>query len=198
MFKILVASNNSHKVKEIKYALKDISKIKIYSFKDLGVKVEVTEDGNTLEKNAYKKAKEVFNVFKIPSISDDTGLFTDALNGEPGVFSARYSGEDATYVSNCSKLLEKLEAIPFEKRTAYFETVICFYINEDNYHFFRGICKGNIDIEMKGKNGFGYDPLFVPEGFKKSFAEMKDEEKNKISHRALALNNFADYIRSNY
>lgn len=198
MFKILVASNNSHKVTEIKFVLKDINEIKIYSFKDLGVKVEVTEDGNTLEKNAFKKAKEVFNVFKIPAISDDTGLFTDALNGEPGVFSARYSGEDAAYSENCSKLLQNLEAVPPEKRTAYFETVICFYINEDNYHFFRGICKGNIDIEMKGENGFGYDPLFIPEGFKKSFAEMTDEEKNKISHRALALKNFADYIRSNY
>lgn len=198
MFKILVASGNSHKISEIKFVLKEINKLKILSYKDLGVSVEVTEDGDTLEKNAFKKAKEVFNVFKIPVISDDTGLFTDALNGEPGVYSARYSGADAAYSENCSKLLFNLKVVPFEKRTAYFETVICYYLSENNFHFFKGICKGKIDFDMKGGNGFGYDPLFIPDGFKKSFAEMPEEEKNKISHRSLALKKFADYIRSNH
>lgn len=196
MIKILVASNNSHKITEINYALKDIPNVKIHSLKDFGIKTEVIENGETLEANAFKKAKEIYDVLKIPALSDDTGLFADALNGEPGVYSARYAGDTASYYDNCIKLLSNLKNTPFENRTAAFETVICFYVNNYKHYFFKGICRGIISNVLKGKNGFGYDPVFIPEGYNISFAEMSEEEKNKISHRALALNNFREFVRN--
>lgn len=196
MIKILVASNNSHKITEIIYALKDIPNVKILSLKDFGIKTEVLENGETLESNAFKKAKEIYDVLKIPALSDDTGLFADALNGEPGIYSARYAGDTASYYDNCIKLLSNLKNIPYENRNACFKTVMCFYLNNCKYHFFNGICKGKIANDFKGKNGFGYDPVFIPEGYKKSFAEMSEKEKNKISHRALALNSFREFVRN--
>ncbi len=196
MIKIILASNNPHKITEINYALKDIPNVKIFSLKDFGIKAEVIENGETLEVNAFKKAKEIYDILKIPTLSDDTGLFADALDGEPGVYSARYAGDNASYYDNCIKLLSNLENIPHEKRTAGFKTVICFYLNKSKHYFFNGICKGIIANDFKGENGFGYDPVFIPEGYTKSFAEMSEEEKNNISHRALALNNFRDFVRN--
>lgn len=197
MKKILIASGNHNKITEIKYALKDIPEIELLSLKYFGIKVEVTEDGDTLEKNSFKKAEEIFNIFKIPSLSDDSGLFVDAINGEPGIFSARYAGENASYEDNCNKLLLNLENIPSEKRDAYFETVICFYINKNEYYFFKGICKGKIISEFRGENGFGYDPLFIPDGHIKTFAEMPENEKNLISHRVNALKEFRNFLMAN-
>lgn len=196
MIKILLASNNSHKITEINYALKDIPNVKILSLKNFGIKTEVIENGETLEVNAFKKAKEIYDVLKIPALSDDTGLFADALSGEPGVYSARYAGDTASYYDNCIKLLSNLKNIPDENRTAGFKTVMCFYVNSCKHYFFNGICKGKISNVLKGKNGFGYDPVFIPEGYNISFAEMSEEEKNKISHRALALNNFREFVRN--
>ncbi|HMS64744.1 MAG TPA: RdgB/HAM1 family non-canonical purine NTP pyrophosphatase [Ignavibacteria bacterium] len=193
--KILSASNNLHKVEEIKYALNDLHDIKIISLSYFGIKTNVNENGDTLEKNALKKAKETYDILKIPAISDDTGLFTIALKGEPGVRSARYSGENASDSENCNKLLINLREISEENRKAYFETVICFYINENNIQYFNGICNGKIDFVKKGENGFGYDPVFIPDGFEKSFAEMTNAEKNEISHRAKAMTKFKEYIK---
>jgi len=196
MKKILIASGNVHKITEIKSVLKGIEYINILSLKDFGITIDVTEDADTLEGNALKKAKEIYNVFKISTVSDDTGLFVDALDGAPGVYSARYAGEDASYSDNCLKLLSNLNNVPAENRTARFESVICFYLNEEVNYFFKGICEGKIIYEPRGKNGFGYDPLFVPDGFDLTFAEMNDVEKNKISHRGVALMKFKEKLKN--
>ncbi|MDQ3021079.1 MAG: RdgB/HAM1 family non-canonical purine NTP pyrophosphatase [Bacteroidota bacterium] len=196
MGRILIASNNDHKISEINSILKNKSVIELFCLKDFGLPVEVIEDGRTLEENAFKKAREISKIFNIPTLSDDTGLFVDALNGEPGVYSARYSGENASYQDNCKKLLSELENIEVKKRTARFESVLCFYVNDKEFYFFKGICEGIILKRERGKNGFGYDPLFLPEKSDKTFAELDDEEKNKISHRAISLNKFKNFSDS--
>lgn len=195
MQKILIASNNSHKISEIKSVLYH-SNLKLLSLKDFGIAVDVVEDGNTLKENAFKKAKEVYNILGIPALSDDTGLFVEVLNGEPGVYSARYAGEDATYEDNRNKLLGRLNSISDEKKNARFESVICFHVNEKEFYFFEGICEGTIIKEVRGTNGFGYDPVFLPKGFNKTFAELSDKEKNEISHRAIALQKFSKFYKS--
>lgn len=196
MNKILIATGNSHKVKEIKLMLKEIPGLNILSLKDFCIKPEISEDEDTLKKNSLKKAGETYKILKIPCMSDDTGLFTDALNGAPGVHSARYSGENATYESNCKKLLTELNNVPLKDRNAYFETVICLYINDNENYFFNGICKGRIINEVRGKYGFGYDPVFVPEGYDRTFAEMTNEEKNNVSHRSAAVKSFAGFLKN--
>ncbi|MEO6695698.1 MAG: RdgB/HAM1 family non-canonical purine NTP pyrophosphatase [Ignavibacteria bacterium] len=196
--KILIASGNSHKISEIISVLKDFKNLELLSLKDFGVSVDVIEDGKTLNDNAFKKAKEIYGIFKIPTISDDTGLFVDALNGEPGVYSARYAGEHASYSDNCKKLIENLKNHSLEKRTARFESVICFYVNDNEYYLFNGICEGKIIFDGRGEKGFGYDSLFVPDGLDLTFAEMSDEEKNKISHRGRALQEFKMSICENH
>lgn len=193
-----MATNNSNKVKEIRSVLASVSNISIYSLNDFGISVEVTEDGNTLEENALLKAEHVYKLLNIPTISDDTGLFVEALNNEPGIYSARYAGEDATYKDNCIKLLSELKDVKMENRKARFESVICFYQGKNKYEFFKGICHGEIIEKERGENGFGYDPLFVPEEMSKTFAELTSPEKNKISHRALALKLFKEHIALNY
>lgn len=193
MKKIILATSNSNKISEIKSILKDVPDLRILSIQDFGVTPQISEDKNTLEENSFKKAVCIYNIFRIPAVSDDTGLFVDALNGEPGVHSARYAGVNASYSDNCRKLFQNLKNIPPENRSARFETVICFY--PDN-KLFRGICEGRISNEPKGKNGFGYDPMFIPEGFEKTFAELSDSEKNNISHRSKALQEFRKYLLS--
>lgn len=196
MNKILLATGNSHKINEIKFMLQNFQGLEIFSCKDFCIKPIVAEDENTLEKNSFRKASETFSILKIPCVSDDTGLFVEALNGRPGVLSSRFSGENATYESNCRKLLHELRDVKGKDRNAVFETVICFYINDKEYYFFNGICKGKIINEIRGNDGFGYDPLFVPEGYDRTFAEMTNEEKNKISHRAIAVKSFAEFLKN--
>ncbi len=193
MNKVLIASNNSNKIFEIKNIL---GENQLISLKDFGVSIDVTEDGNTLEDNAFKKAKEFSKVLNLPALSDDTGLFVDALDGAPGIYSARYAGENVSYKDNCNKLLANLKKTEPGKKNAVFVCVICFYVNEKEFYFFKGECKGKIIAEARGVNGFGYDPLFVPDGYNKSFAELTDEEKNKISHRAVSLNKFKEFSDS--
>lgn len=193
MNKLLIASGNQHKITEIKSMLKTVPNLTIRSLKDFGISIEVDEDGDTLRDNAFKKAKEYSEFFEMPALSDDTGLFVDALNGEPGVFSSRYSGENATYDDNKKKLLNSLKNVPEERRTAEFRSVICYYVDPKEYYFFEGICKGKIIFEERGENGFGYDAVFVPDNFKKTFAELTESEKNKISHRAIALLKFREF-----
>lgn len=198
MNKILIASNNRYKFSEIASVLSTLPDIKLYSLKDFGINVDVTEDGNTLEENALIKAKAIYDLSGVATLSDDTGLFVKALNGEPGVYSARYAGEKATYEDNCIKLLKNLKDISDENRTAQFESVICFYVNEKEHYFFKGVCSGKIINEKRGKSGFGYDPLFEPNGYEKTFAEMTNEDKNKISHRSKALEAFRKFISLYY
>jgi XTP/dITP diphosphohydrolase len=194
--KIILATNNKHKVEEIKNIL-DSQSIKLLTLNDLNIKIEIVEDKKTLEGNSRKKAEEVHKISKLPTLADDTGLFVEALNREPGVYSSRYSGENATYESNCRKLLKNLEGIPDTNRNAYFKTVVCYYVSENNYYFFEGIMNGKIISEHRGKNGFGYDPIFVPDGFDKTYAEMTDKEKNSVSHRAKAFQKVNEYLINN-
>ena len=150
---------------------------------------DVEEDGTTLEENALKKAEELHRLTNGIVIADDTGLFVDALNGAPGVYSARYAGEPTSDKNNRELLLENLKDVPYEKRTAHFKTVIAVVFEDGSKMTAEGSAFGVIGFEEKGKNGFGYDSLFISDDRGKTFAEMTDEEKNKISHRARALQN---------
>ncbi|SCG82094.1 nucleoside-triphosphatase [Proteiniborus sp. DW1] len=184
---LIVSSDNSHKIAEIKSILKDLP-ITVLSKTEAGCgDIEVIEDGDTLEENATKKAVEIAKRANGIVIADDTGLFVDRLNGEPGVYSARYSGENATYISNNQKLLKKLEGVPLEDRTAKFKTIIAIVLEDKSVKLVSGECTGQIGFEPKGENGFGYDPLFIVDGYGKTFAELGEEIKNTISHRANAL-----------
>lgn len=191
--KILIATNNKHKVNEIKNILNN-DNFELFTLSDLIIDIEVEEDKNTLEGNALKKAEEMFKITKMPTLADDTGLFVEALNGEPGVFSSRFAGENATYDDNCKKLLKCMKDIPEGKRKAYFKTVVCFYEYENKYHFFNGICNGHITTQKYGEKGFGYDPLFIPDGFERTYAEMSDKEKNSISHRGKAFKKAGEFL----
>lgn len=192
--KIILSSGNNHKIKEIKNILRNLS-FDIVSKDDLGFKdFDVVEDGETLEDNSFKKALELSKLTKGIIIADDTGLFVDALDGEPGVYSARYAGEHVSYLDNNKLLLKNLENVPLEKRTAYFKTVIAVVLENGKTLKTEGICKGKIAFEPRGENGFGYDPLFIVEGTDKTFSEMTDDEKNKISHRANALLNLKEKL----
>jgi XTP/dITP diphosphohydrolase len=196
MEKIILSSNNTDKVKEIKEIFKDLD-VKIHSKKDLGLeKLEVVENGKTLEANALKKARAIREVVEgYIIIADDTGLFVDALNGEPGIYAGRFSGEDATYDENNEKLLNELKGIKGSKRSAYFMTVAAIIDKKGNEHLVRGVCKGRISENYRGQGGFGYDPLFIPEGYSESFREMGREKKNEISHRKKALEEVKIKIR---
>lgn len=188
---LIIASNNRHKIEEISEILSGTG-INLFSLKDFSAFPDPEETGTTLFENSLIKAKAVSEKFGKPAIADDTGLFVNALNGEPGVYSARYSGDNATYESNCKKLLKELQT--YTDRSAEFRSVICLYINDSEKYFFEGIVKGNIINEKLGNNGFGYDPLFVPANMNKTFAELTEDEKNKISHRSLALQKLKEFL----
>jgi len=155
---------------------------------------DVVEDGVTLEENAFKKAEELHKLVNGIVLADDTGLFVDALNGDPGVYSARYAGEPASDKNNRLMLLENLKGIPMDKRTAYFKTVIAVVFEDGNKMIAEGRVEGKIAFEERGQNGFGYDSLFIVSDTGKTFAEMSEEEKNSISHRARALINLKEKL----
>lgn len=189
MRRIILSSGNQHKVKEIKEILKYLP-IEVLSKNDVGLnEFDVVEDGTTLEENSIKKSKELSRLVDGIIIADDTGLFVDALGGKPGVHSARYAGDTCSDEDNNRLLLKNLENIPMEKRTAFFKTVISVVLENRESFTAEGVCYGKIGFESKGKNGFGYDPLFIVDGLDKTFSEMSDEEKNSISHRSKALLN---------
>ncbi len=187
MKEVVLASSNPHKIEEIYEILKTLE-YKILSMKEVGLgDMDIVEDGDTFEANSLIKAKAVYEATKMPAIGDDSGLMVDYLNGEPGVYSARYSGEDKNYAANNEKLLKNLEGVPMEKRGAKFVTVITLMFSPEDYVVARGEVHGLIGEELKGSNGFGYDPLFVVPEKGKTFAELTSDEKNSISHRANAL-----------
>lgn len=190
---IVLASRNEHKIEELRATLKPlgIALKSTYDFPDLE---EVEEDQNTLKGNALKKARYVYEQTALPTLSDDTGLEVDALNGRPGVYSARYAGNDASYQDNVDKLMKELFEVPMERRGAQFRTVVAF-VTEDDCYTFEGICRGTIISEERGDGGFGYDPVFVPASYKETFAELDPQIKNKISHRAKAIQQFMDFLR---
>lgn len=194
MKRIVLSSGNEHKIKELKDILKNLP-VEVISKNDIGLKeFDIIEDGKTLEENSMKKAKELRKLVDGIIIADDTGLFVDVLNGEPGVYSARYAGENCSDEDNNKLLLNKLRDIPMEERTAYFKTVISVVLENGETIIAEGICNGKIAFEPKGRNGFGYDPLFIVDGINQTFSEMMDEEKNKISHRANALLNLKEKL----
>lgn len=199
MKKIIVASNNKHKIDEIKNIFSDIN-VEIKSLKDEDINIDVVEDGSTFEENSMKKAKEIALYLKNNNkdnyivLSDDSGLEVEYLNNEPGIYSARYAGVHGDDISNNEKLLNKLNGVSMEKRMARFVCVISVVDTNNNSFFVRGQVKGKILEDVKGNGGFGYDPLFYYAPLNKTFAELTPEEKNKISHRAIALTKLKDKI----
>ena len=194
--KLVLASKNKDKIQEIKSLLQD-SHIEILTFKDLESFPDTIEDQPTLEGNAEKKAQTLWKKFKLPALADDTGLFVDALKGKPGVYSSRFAGENVTYKQNREKLLYMLKDIPKEKRTAAFKTVIVFIDKKGSKFVVNGECKGYIGFKEKGENGFGYDSIFYCDNSNKTFAELSSDEKNKISHRGIALRKIRSIIEEN-
>lgn len=184
--KLVLATHNKDKIKEIKALLKSLP-INILTYEDFGGLPDVVEDKDTLVGNAEKKAHEIFEETGLPAMADDTGLFVSALNGEPGVFSSRYAGEDVTYADNRHLLLKNLKNIPAGDRDAEFKTVIVLIVRENEQYIVEGSCPGYIGFEEKGNKGFGYDPIFYLKDSGKSFAELPLQEKNEISHRGKAL-----------
>ncbi len=200
--KIVFATNNQHKLQEIRDILG--SEFEIVSLKDIGCDVDIPETGNTLEENAMQKAQYVYDHYNLSCFADDTGLEVEALNGEPGVHSARYAeGTDHDSEANMAKLLRNLE--DKDNRKARFRTVIALIQKQDvcpcgctsikKVNRFEGIVDGSIATEKHGSAGFGYDPIFVPEGYDKSFAELGESIKNGISHRARAVAKLAEYLK---
>jgi XTP/dITP diphosphohydrolase len=190
---IVIASANEGKIKEIKNFLHglDIELLTLSDFPDMPA---IVEDGKTFEENALKKAKIVFEHSKLTTIADDSGLEVKYIGGEPGVSSARFAGDKATDQQNNEKLLGLLKNVPMDERKARFKCVLILYNSLYNNLVFEGKCDGYIIDEPKGDLGFGYDPLFVPEGFNKTFGELDLVTKNKISHRGKALNSLRSYL----
>lgn len=185
--RLVIASNNKHKVREIKEILSPYYS-DIVSLKEAGIDIDVVEDGETFEQNAYKKAAEVLAVALADAVlSDDSGLEVDALNGAPGVYSARYSGEGHDDEANNKKLVKEMENVPDDKRTARFVSAVALVRRGKEPIVRRGAVEGKILRQARGENGFGYDPLFFYEPEQLSFAQMSGESKNAISHRKRAL-----------
>lgn len=190
MKKLVFATNNQHKLEEVRAVLAD--KLEIVSLNELECFDDIPETADTLEGNALIKAQYIYEKFGLDCFADDTGLEVDALGGEPGVYSARYAGEDSNAQNNMHKLLKNLGEN--SNRTAHFRTVIAL-IEGDEIRYFEGKINGKIAYEPRGDAGFGYDPIFIPECYNISFAEIGAEVKNTISHRALAVGKLTEYLK---
>lgn len=189
--KIVLATSNKDKVREIKEILG--KSVDIYTTDDFDIeKFEVEEDGKTLKENAYKKAKSLYDILKMPTLADDTGLFVKSLNLRPGVYSHRYAGENPTYKDNRNKLLDELKESA--NRDAYFKTSVCFIDKDGKDYYFDGKIDGEISEKEYGDKDFGYDQIFRVKEIKKTFGQMTDEEKNLYSHRSLALEKFKKFL----
>ena len=189
MKKLVFATHNAHKLEELRAILKDYN---IIGLNDINCHEDIVEDADTLEGNAKIKADYVTNNYHIDCFADDTGLEVDALDGAPGVYSARYAGEGCSYQDNVNKLLEALKGV--ENRKARFRTVIALNLNGKQYTF-EGKVEGIITTEQHGEKGFGYDPIFRPDGFEQTFAEMSMEVKNQISHRGRATQKLVEFLK---
>lgn len=190
--RIVIATKNKEKLVEIRDILSDIS-VDIVILEEVGFYKDVKESGESYSENALIKAREIYRFTGYAVISDDSGLEVDALGGRPGIYSARYA---TTTTERIRKLLEELSGIPFEKRRAKFVCVACFLLTEDKYYFFRGEVEGYISFKPRGKNGFGFDPVFFIPEYGKTMAELSKETKNKISHRAKAFMALKEFIRN--
>ena len=191
MTTLIFATNNQHKVDEIRTVIGD--RFNIITLKEAGIDIDIPEPHDSLEKNASEKSFVIHNITHQNCFSEDTGLEVAALNGEPGVKSARYAGDGRNFQNNIDKLLQNLEGK--ENRSARFRTVISLILDNKEY-LFEGICEGTIIIDQKGNKGFGYDPVFMPTGGTKTFAEMSMEEKNVFSHRRKATDQLINFLNS--
>lgn len=185
---IVLATGNQNKVKELQALVRDVP-VTVRCLKDYGPLPEAVEDGATFEENAYKKALHYARILGLPALADDSGLVVDALDGAPGVYSARYSGETATDWDNCEKLLHEMQGKT--NRAARFECVLSLAVPHGPALTWEGRCEGRIAERRQGEAGFGYDPVFYYEAFGKTFAEVSMEEKSRVSHRGLAMREFA-------
>lgn len=184
--RLLLATNNPNKAREIREILRELP-VEVFTPAETGIPFEVVEDGETFLENARKKAREASRLWDGFVLAEDSGLEVDALGGAPGVHSARFAGEEATDEANIRKLLKAMESVPDEKRSARFRCVMVLVDSRGSEKVFEGTVEGRIIHEMKGKEGFGYDPVFMIEGYGKTFAELGPDVKNRISHRAEAL-----------
>ena len=191
--KLVFATNNKHKLQEVRDIVGD--RVEVLSLADINCYDDIPETADTLQGNALIKARHIYEKYGFDCFADDTGLEVEALDGAPGVYSARYAGEECDSEANMRKLLENLTGKT--NRNAQFRTVIALIINGEEM-LFNGIVKGSIATEKKGDSGFGYDPIFVPEGHSASFAQMSSEMKNSMSHRFRATQQLSDYLKENY
>ena len=191
--KLVFATNNKHKLEEVRAILGN--RIEVLSLNDINCHDDIPETADTLEGNALIKARYIYEKFGVDCFADDTGLEVDVLGGEPGVYSARYAGEECNSEANMHKLLHNLTGK--NNRDAQFRTVIALIIKGEE-KFFNGIVKGKISNEKMGDAGFGYDPIFIPEGFSESFAQMTSDMKNSISHRYRATEELSNYLKEQY
>ena len=189
--KLVFATNNTHKLSEVRAIAS--ARFSIISLQELGCFDEIPETGETLTENALQKAQYIHNKFQCSCFADDTGLEIEALAGRPGVYSARYAGEHCSFKDNIKKVLTELNGVV--NRKACFKTVIALILHENQY-FFEGKIDGEIIETEKGTNGFGYDPVFKPLGYDRTFAQMTEAEKNSISHRALAMKQLNDFLQT--
>ena len=193
MKEIVIASSNKHKVSEITQKIHSYFQ-KIYSLSDFPEIGDIKEDGNSVLENSFIKSRVTFDYTNIPSVADDTALEVDILNGDPGLYTARYAGENVTYDDNMNKLLNAMDGVPFEERTARFRTVITYVDGGTNDFFVEGILEGHILEEKQGHLGFGYDPVFFVPEKGMSLATMSSDIKNEISHRGIAIDKFKNKI----
>lgn len=189
------ATHNAHKVSEVQAMLP--ASLQIRSLTDMGFKEDIPETADTLQGNALQKAQYVYERCHCDCFADDTGLEVDALQGRPGVYSARYAGEGCSFDDNVRKVLKELENIPLEQRTARFRTVVAL-IWQGKTYYFEGKVEGLMTLERHGVEGFGYDPIFLPDGYDQTFAEMEAAEKNRISHRGRAIQALVSFLEKNH
>ena len=192
---LVLATHNKHKAEELQAMLKDlgVEVLTLDAFPQVG---EIEEDAGTIEGNALKKAKEVFDLTGVPAMADDTGLEVFYLNKAPGVYSSRYAGPEATYADNCRKLLANMKGVPPRRRAAQFRCVLALIAPGMAPILEEGICRGTITESPRGEGGFGYDPVFLPDGYNQTFAEMPLEVKNVISHRGKALQQLKETLKA--
>ena len=191
--KLVFATNNKHKLEEVRAIVGD--RVEILSLNDINCNDEIPETADTLQGNALIKARYIYEKYGVDCFADDTGLEVETLDGAPGVYSARYAGEECDSEANMQKLLQNLTGK--SERSAQFRTVIALIINGEE-KLFNGVVKGEISTGKMGDSGFGYDPIFIPEGFSQSFAQMSSEMKNSISHRYRATEQLSNYLKENY
>lgn len=190
--KFVIATGNPGKVKDFNLLL-SLMGHEAVSLKEMGIECDIEETGETFKENSYIKAKAIYDMVKLPTIADDSGLCVDALHGAPGVYSARYGGEGLDDHGRCLKLLEEMK--DEKNRKAWFKSAICCILSDDIKIEVEGECEGTLLYEVTGENGFGYDPLFYVEKFKKTFGEVSKEEKNEISHRRKAMDKLKEELK---